>query len=235
MSVLLESRSREFSKPVALRKFHLPNFAWRSIPALVLICVLILLLAYPVALLFVKSFVASRPGHPTVWTINGWVAAFTDARLPLALGNTFFLASVRVIVTSALAIFFAWVVTRTDTPFKGFIEIMLWVGFFLPLLPMTMGWILLLDPDYGLINRALVDIFGFSAAPFDVYSYGGIVWCHLAFSTSVRFMLMTPATQAAAYSPTLCPNTMSGTTPHDRQSSATAYSSANSAGWVYTV
>jgi iron(III) transport system permease protein len=181
---------------VALRKFHLPNFAWRSIPALVLICVLILLLAYPVALLFVKSFVASRPGHPTVWTINGWVAAFTDARLPLALGNTFFLASVRVVITSALAIFFAWVVTRTDTPFKGFIEIMLWVGFFLPLLPMTMGWILLLDPDYGLINRALVDIFGFSAAPFDIYSYGGIVWCHLAFSTSVRFMLMTPAFSA---------------------------------------
>jgi iron(III) transport system permease protein len=101
-----------------------------------------------------------------------------------------------VALTSALAIFFAWVVTRTDTPFKGFIELALWLGFFLPLLPVTMGWILLLDPHDGLINKWLVGIFGLSKAPFDIYSYAGIVWCHLAFSTSVRFMLLTPAFSA---------------------------------------
>ncbi|HVO92363.1 MAG TPA: iron ABC transporter permease [Terriglobales bacterium] len=161
--------------------------------ALLLIAVLILVLAYPVALLFLKSFVASRPGQATVWTIHGWVAAFTDARLPIALGNTFFLAFARVVITSVLAIFFAWVVTRTDTPFKGFIEIMLWLGFFLPLLPMTMGWILLLDPHNGLVNQFFMKIFGLAAAPFNLYSYWGIIWCHLAFSTSVRFLLMTPA------------------------------------------
>jgi iron(III) transport system permease protein len=157
---------------------------------------LVLLLAYPVGLLFVKSFVASRPGQPTIWTIHGWIAAFTDTRFPIAIGNTFFLALVRVAISSALAIFFAWVVTRTDTPLKAVIETMLWVGFFLPLLPMTMGWILLLDPHNGLINKALINILHLTAAPFDVYSYWGIVWCHLAFSTSVRFMLMSPAFRA---------------------------------------
>ena len=99
-------------------------------------------------------------------------------------------------MTTALAIFFAWVVTRTDTPFKGFIEVALWLGFFLPLLPVTMGWILLLDPQYGVINKWLVGTFGLAEAPFDIYSYWGIVWCHLAFSTSIRFMLMTPAFSA---------------------------------------
>jgi iron(III) transport system permease protein len=183
----------ELAWPAVLRKLQPPKWSWRSIPALLLIGFLILLLAYPVGLLFVKSFVASRPGLPTVWTIHGWVAAFTDAKLPLALGNTFFLALVRILITTGLAIFFAWVVTRTDTPLKGFIEIALWLGFFLPLLPMTMGWILLLDPHYGLINKGFMRIFGLSEAPFDIYSYWGIIWCHLAFSTSVRFMLMTPA------------------------------------------
>jgi iron(III) transport system permease protein len=76
---------------------------------------------------------------------------------------------------------------------KGFIEVTLWLGFFLPLLPMTMGWILLLDPYNGLINKLLMTVFGFAKPPFDIYSYWGIVWCHLAFSTSVRFLLMTPA------------------------------------------
>jgi iron(III) transport system permease protein len=88
------------------------------------------------------------------------------------------------------------VVTRTDTPLKGFIELALWLGFFLPLLPMTMGWVLLLDPHYGIINKALMRLFGLAVAPFDIYSYWGIIWCHLAFSTSVRFMLMTPAFSA---------------------------------------
>jgi iron(III) transport system permease protein len=154
---------------------------------------LILVLAYPLLLLFVKSFVTSRPGQPTVWGLNGWLEAFTDANLAIAIGNTFYLALVRVVITTALAIFFAWVVTRTDTPLKGFFEVTLWLGFFLPLLPMTMGWVLLLDPYNGVINNLLIRLFGLSQAPFDIYSYWGIVWCHIAFSTSVRFLLMTPA------------------------------------------
>jgi iron(III) transport system permease protein len=196
VSVLVDSPKTQIARRVVLKKFQFPKLAWNSIPALLLIGLLVVLLAYPMALLFLKSFVASRPGQPVVWTIHGWTEAFTDVKLPIALGNTFSLAFIRVVVTTALAIFFAWVVTRTDTPFKGFIELALWLGFFLPLLPVTMGWILLLDPHYGLINKWLVNIFGLAEAPFNIYSYWGIVWCHLAFSTSVRFMLMTPAFSA---------------------------------------
>lgn len=196
MSVLVDSTKTRFSQPLVWRRFRVAKLAWSSLFALLLIGVLVALLAYPLVLLFLKSFIVSRPGEPAVWTIQGWIEAFGDAKLPIALGNTFFLAALRVAVTTALAIFFAWVVTRTDTPFKGFIEVALWLGFFLPLLPVTMGWILLLDPQYGLINKWLVNSFGLAEAPFDIYSYWGIVWCHLAFSTSIRFMLMTPAFSA---------------------------------------
>src|SRR5215467_6828878 len=183
----------ELTRRVALRPFQLPKISWTWIPLALLVGLLILILAYPLGMLFVKSFVISRPGQPTVWAVNGWVEAFTDVNLAIAIGNTFYLAFVRVIITSVLAIFFAWVVTRTDTPLKGFIEVALWLGFFLPLLPMTMGWILLLDPYYGIINKFLMKVFALSRPPFDIYSYWGIIWCHLAFSTSVRFLLMTPA------------------------------------------
>ena len=183
----------ELTRRVVFRTVQFPRISWTWIPLALLVGLLILILAYPLALLFVKSFVISRPGQPTVWAANGWVEAFTDVNLAIAIGNTFYLAFVRVIVTSVLAIFFAWVVTRTDTPLKGFIEVALWLGFFLPLLPMTMGWILLLDLYYGLINKFLMKVFALSQPPFDIYSYWGIIWCHLAFSTSVRFLLMTPA------------------------------------------
>ena len=122
--------------------------------------------------------------------------AFSDAAVPKALWNTFLLGSARVAITTVLSVFFAWVITRTDTPGKSFIEFMLWLGFFLPLLPMTLGWILLLDPNYGLINKLAVDWLGFSRGPFNIYSYGGIIWAHLAFSTCVRFILLTPAFKA---------------------------------------
>jgi len=183
----------ELTRRAAFRTVPLPKIPWTWIPLTLLVGLLILILAYPLALIFVKSFAVSRPGEPTVWAVQGWVEAFTDANLAIAIGNTFYLAFLRVIITTVLAIFFAWVVTRTDTPLKGFIEVALWLGFFLPLLPMTMGWILLLDPYNGLINKLLMKAFGLARPPFDIYSYWGIVWCHLAFSTSVRFLLLTPA------------------------------------------
>ncbi|MGH7827177.1 MAG: ABC transporter permease [Candidatus Binatia bacterium] len=186
----------ELTRRAVFRTVQFPGISWSWIPLALLVGLLILILAYPLVLLFVKSFVASRPGQPTVWAASGWVEAFTDVNLAIAVGNTFYLAFVRIIITSALAIFFAWVVTRTDTPLKGLIEVTLWLGFFLPLLPMTMGWILLLDPYYGLINKFLMKVFSLSQPPFDIYSYWGIIWCHLAFSTSVRFLLMTPAFRA---------------------------------------
>ena len=111
MSVLVDSSKTRLSQPVVLRRLRVPKLAWSSLGALLLIGVLALLLAYPMVLLFVKSFIVSRPGQPAVWTIQGWIEAFSDDKLPLALGNTFFLASLRVAVTTALAIFFAWVVS----------------------------------------------------------------------------------------------------------------------------
>ena len=183
----------EFAKALVLRSIRRPRLLWSWIPVSILLVLMICLLAYPVVLLFIKSFAISLPGQPTVWGVEGWVEAYNDPSLPWALGNTFFLAFARIIITTIFAVFFAWVVTRTDTPFKGFIEITLWLGFFLPLLPMAMGWILLLDPQYGLINRFLMKVFHSSSAQVDIFSYWGIIWCHLAFSTSVRFLLMTPA------------------------------------------
>jgi iron(III) transport system permease protein len=183
----------ELTRRAPLRSVQFPKIPWAWIPLTALVGLLIVMLAYPLALLFIKSFAVTRPGEPTVWAMTGWVEAFTDSKLAVAIGNTFYLAFLRVVITTVLAIFFAWVVTRTDTPLKGFIEVTLWLGFFLPLLPMTMGWILLLDPYNGLANKLLMQSFGLARPPFDIFSYWGIVWCHLAFSTSVRFLLLTPA------------------------------------------
>jgi iron(III) transport system permease protein len=151
--------------------------------------------AYPVGLLILKSFQVSGPGQEVEWGLSGWRIAFGDPSGLLRIGaNTFFLGGMRTGITLLLAIYFAWVVTRTNTPWRGFIEFMMWLGFFLPAIPMTLGWILFLEPT-GFLNIFLEKFFGFSS-PFNIYSYGGIIWAHIAFSTSIRFLLLTPAFRA---------------------------------------
>jgi iron(III) transport system permease protein len=85
----------------------------------------------------------------------------------------------------------AWVIARTDLPGRNWFEFAFWLSFFLPTLTVTLSWILLLDPQYGLINQGLK---GMHLGPFNIYSFWGIVWTHLvAHNVSAMVMLLTPA------------------------------------------
>lgn len=76
-------------------RIHIPRVSWSWLFVPLLLAVLVAVLAYPVALLFIKSFALTRPGQPTVWGLEGWLDAFSDRGLPMALLNTFTLAAVR--------------------------------------------------------------------------------------------------------------------------------------------
>lgn len=176
---------------------QLPRISLQWVLLMLLLLAVAFMTLYPTVLIFLNSFQTSRPGAETVtWGLDNWQIAFRDQGLIIAIFNTFGLGLTRILIATVLAIFFAWVITRTDTPYKGFIEFMLWLGFFLPQLPMVMGWVLLFDPFYGMINVTLMNVFGLTSAPFDIYSYGGIIWAHVAYSTSIRFLLITPAFRA---------------------------------------
>src|SRR5579862_1228035 len=181
--------------PFRLR-LRAPSIPGRVLGALPLLAFMLFITAYPVSLLLVRSFQINAPGEAIVWSAAGWTKAFGDGSIAGILATTFGLAVVRVVLSSCLAIVFAWLVARTDMPLKGAFEFLLWLGFFLPALPMAMGWILLLDPHYGLINKLLMSVLHLGSAPFDIYSYAGIVWAQLAFGTSITFLLLTPAFRA---------------------------------------
>jgi iron(III) transport system permease protein len=76
---------------------------------------------------------------------------------------------------------------------KGTLEFLFWLSFFLPALPETMGWILLLDPKYGLLNQGLISLGAIKEPLFNIYSFWGIVWAHLGGTVSVKVMLLAPA------------------------------------------
>ena len=148
----------------------------------------------PLLFMILNSFQVSQPGEPVVYGLQGWQEVVTSAGMLAPIYNTFSLAITRQIIALVLGIFLAWLLARTDIPMRGGLEFMFWISFFLPVLPVTMGWILLLDPNYGLLNQWLLKLPFIHEPPFNIYSFWGIIWAHLTATTlGIKVMLLTPA------------------------------------------
>jgi iron(III) transport system permease protein len=163
---------------------------WVGICLLAIVAILAL---YPLSLIIVNSFQISRPGAIPAYGLEGWRAVFQPA-IWQSLYNTFMLVLARQLISFPLAILLAWLIARTDLPGRDFFEFAFWIPFFLPALPVTLGWILVLDPNFGLLNAALMKLPFIERAPFNIYSFWGIVWVHFSLYTlSIKIMLLTPA------------------------------------------
>src|SRR5579885_2748574 len=109
----------------------------------------------PIAFVVVNSFNVARPGQAWTPGLDGWRdALFGSPRTIAAIGYSAVLA-LRAPIAVAAAFFIAWLLIRVQVPGHRFIEVALWAAFFLPPLPMTLAWLLLLDQNYGLINVGL--------------------------------------------------------------------------------
>jgi iron(III) transport system permease protein len=192
----MNGKSQTLNGAVTFEKLSLPIFRNFRMPSLMMAGLLLVvgfLVLTPLVLMILNSFQTARPGQPILWGVDGWVKAFTTPGIVKAMTNTFTLAITRQSIALVLGCFFAWLIARTDIPMKGFLEFFFWLSFFLPALPEAMGWILLLDPKYGLLNQGLMGLGVLSQPVFNIYSFWGIVWAHLGGSVSVKVMLLTPA------------------------------------------
>ncbi|MEX0729801.1 MAG: iron ABC transporter permease [Aquisalimonadaceae bacterium] len=158
-----------------------------------LIAVLAFFVLYPIWLILLNSLYVETP-EGMAFGFSIWREAFRQPGMADALINTIKVVATVQLISFPVAIAIAWVLARTDVPFARWIEFGFWASFLLPALATTTGWLLLLDPHYGLINRFLVDVGLFENSPFTLYSFWGIVFAHLVSnSISVKVMLLTPA------------------------------------------
>jgi iron(III) transport system permease protein len=166
-------------------------------PATICIAVLFSIVAFlvltPLLLLVVGSFQLARPGEAPVYGLAGWRRAFSDPSILQALWNTVSLSVVRQSIALVIGVLLSWLIARTDLPWKKGLEFMFWISFFLPPLPVALGWILLLDGKFGLLNQWLHNLSIVSGPIFNIYSYWGIVWVHMTTSLGVKVLLLAPA------------------------------------------
>jgi iron(III) transport system permease protein len=168
---------------------------WRGIRMLELLALafFLTLMGLPILYLLAGSFNIATPGQSPVYGLANWIDAFSEPQTLSALWMSFAFSVVRLVPSLALSVTFAWLIARTDMPGAGAIEFLCWFAFFVPDFPLTLAWMLLLDPNFGLLN-AFAQTLPFVNGPlFNPYSFWGIVWVHLGTGgVWLNVMLLTP-------------------------------------------
>ena len=183
----------------------------RNVALALLLAVLLFLTAYPMAMLVYGSLHTTPPGEAGVFNLDGY-RAMLSRQNGLVLLNTIGLSLVKTGLALALALFLAWVVARTDTPGRATLEVLITLPFYIPPILTAMAWGMLATPKGGAINLAWTALTGSREPLVNVYSYGGVVWHMMQYSTPFLFLLLVSAFRSM--DPTLEDSSrMSGASP----------------------
>ena len=147
-----------------------------------LVAALALVVVYPTVKLFLFSF-SSKAGP----TFANYLYAFGRARYLQALWNSLLYGAATTLVAALLALPLAWGFARIRMPGKAVIRTGLLAAFVTPSYLGAVAWILLAGPDSGWINRAWMFLTGAEQGPFNIYSFGGIVFISALYATPYIF------------------------------------------------
>ena len=170
-----------------------------------LLLLLFYLVAVPLALLLVASFSPSGLPLDPGWGLVHFADVYGDPGFYQLVGNTIVFALGCTLGALTLGGTLAWLVERTDLPFKGTARVAIALPMVLPPFLLAMGWALLASPRNGSLNELFKIALGLDQGPLNIYSLGGMVFVEtLALVPSVYLILssafrnMDPALEEAA-------------------------------------
>ncbi len=161
----------------------------RSIYYYALAAVVVVLVLYPVGVLFTASLFSGQPGRLGQFTLEGyrsWLAAYD--LVPIFINSVIY-ASARLALSLVLALSFAWAVARTNVPFRRTMLLLIPLPFFTPDLLTGISWLMLGNPQNGLINQFAKSWFGIQGPVIDLYGWTGLIF-HSTLSTTALIFLM---------------------------------------------
>jgi iron(III) transport system permease protein len=147
----------------------------------------------PTLMLFYGSFRSKPLGVPSDYSLAHYINAYTDPLTYELLLNSFLFASGSALLATLLAATLAWISIRTNAPFRKLFELTAIVPNVFPPVMLAVSWTVLLSPRTGLINRVLIELFGFSEAPFNIYSIPGMVFVEALITAPLAFLLVSAA------------------------------------------
>jgi len=160
-----------------------------------LAALLAFLTLYPLAMLFYGSLHSTPPGVAGTFNLDGYASLVSRENLE-AFVNTVAISLIKTVLSMSLAVLLAWIVARTDTPARGLLEVLITLPFFIPPILTAMAWAMLGNAQVGTINLAWRWLTGSDGTLVDVYSYGGVIWHMMQYSTPFIFLFVVDAFRA---------------------------------------
>ncbi len=192
---MLASNQSSVSSSLSERVFE--RLDLKAIILVAVVAILIWQVAVPLFMLVWGSLKTVSPGREGFWslnfTLNNFRRAYSDPAFWAATKNSFILASGASALAFTGATFLAWVVERTNTPFKNVIFVLATARMILPGILMTVAWIFLLSPKTGWINHWLMLLPGIDRPVFNIYTIWGMIWVAGVDLIPTSFILMTSA------------------------------------------
>lgn len=134
-------------------------------------CIVLVLLAVVIWLSFTT-------GSPVGTSLHYTTAHYADLLLsPLTyrvILNTLLFSAITLLTSLTIGLPIAWLVERTDFPGKTTVFTLMTVGLLLPGFSVALGWLLLLHPRIGILNRMAMELFGLREAPFNIETMFGM-------------------------------------------------------------
>lgn len=133
------------------------------------------------------------PGQASAYSFKNYATLLTDPYHYKVMWNTMGIAFTAVLVSASLGFIFAWLIERTDLPYKSLAVALLSMGVLIPTFLKAMGWIFLLHPRIGIINLWLKQLFGLQNSPLNIASLAGIGFVEGITLTPVAFAMISAA------------------------------------------
>jgi iron(III) transport system permease protein len=150
----------------------------------------------PVIAVIYSGFVAGPTLRDATFTLSNYAGVLQSPATYETLADTAIFALSASFVTIAVAAFLAWLVERTDAPFRGFVYLAAVVAFGIPTFIQGMGWILLLGPRTGVVNTVLRALLGTDAPQIQVYSMPMLVFVQTITLLPGMLLLLMPSFRA---------------------------------------
>ena len=176
-----------------LRRRPLVNGTRRLLPALgmtVLASVVGVLFVYPTVMVVVGAFRTSSPGFPGRWSVQGFIDAYAEPSTYELLWNSAAYSFATTAISLSLAVFFAWIVTQTNTPARRFVTPMMITLVALPFLFFGISWAMLGNSRVGLLNQIIRLVIPVEEGPINVRSWSGVIGVSVLKVTAIMYMLM---------------------------------------------
>ncbi|MGF9648816.1 iron ABC transporter permease [Pseudarthrobacter oxydans] len=145
--------------------------------ALPVYAVILVLVLVPLSYLVYAALQTTSPGAPgSGFTFENIRLIFSTNTYWQALGNSLWLGFLVSVLAVSLGVTFAWILGRTDVPFRRTLSVLVSLPIFLSPFALGIAWVLLGSEKSGLINGVMRRFFGESAGFMDIMTFPGLVF-----------------------------------------------------------